>query len=63
MTHQPMDLEALEIWWEALAGGMDRAGPEHETLFLAKLALLLGREVGDKDACLRLIETALEDLT
>lgn len=63
MTNQPMDLEALEVWWEALAGGMDRAGPEHETLFLAKLALLLGREIGDTTTCLSLIDTALEDLT
>ncbi len=63
MTDQPMDLEALETWWEELAAGMDQAGPEHEALFLAKLALLLGREVGDAETCRRLLATALEDLT
>ncbi len=63
MTDQPMDLAALETWWESLAAGIDRAGPEHEALFLAKLALLLGREVGDTETCQRLLQTALEDLT
>ncbi len=63
MTGTPMDTEALEVWWEALAHAVDRAGPEHETMFLAKLALLLGRETGDLELCQRLMEQALEDLT
>ncbi|MDF1720133.1 MAG: FAD-dependent oxidoreductase [Minwuia sp.] len=54
---------SLEIWWETLAGGIDQAGPGQEALFLAKLALLLGREIGDVATCQRLLETALEDLT
>ena len=63
MSTGPMDTEALEVWWEELAHAVDKAGPEHETMFLAKLALLLGRESGDPELCRRLLQTALEDLT
>lgn len=62
MSSEPMDTEALETWWEELAHAVDAAGPEHETLFLAKLALLLGRELGDPDRCRELMRSALEDL-
>lgn len=59
----PMTTEGLENFWEMLAEGIDRAGEAKAELFLAKLALLLGREVGDAARCRAAIETALEDLT
>ena len=49
-------------WYDALAQGIDRAGPEHAQRFLAKLALLLGHAVGDPAMLERAIETALRDL-
>jgi len=63
MTGNPMDTQALEVWWEQLAHAIDRAGPEHEAMFLAKLALLLGRQSGDPDLCQDLLEQVLEDLS
>lgn len=54
--------EALERLWERLAEAIAAAGPEREALFLAKLALLLGRELGDADRAEALIATALRDL-
>lgn len=56
------DTDLLEKLWEALAEAITAAGPERESLFLAKLALLLGREVGDMPRIERLIATALRDL-
>jgi hypothetical protein len=51
----------LEALWERLAEAVDAAGPRHEALFLAKLALLLGREL-DLPRVEALIATALRDL-
>jgi len=55
-------VENLENLWERLAEAIDRAGREHEVLFLSKLAILLGNELGDPARVERLIETALQDL-
>ena len=38
------------------------AGPEREALFLTRLALVLGHELGDISAFRKAIRTALEDL-
>jgi hypothetical protein len=57
-----MDASDIEALWEALAEAVDQAGPEREALFLAKLALLLGREVGDLDRVRALLQVALRDL-
>lgn len=38
------------------------AGPQRESLFLARLALLLLHEVGDGTRCCALIEQALHEL-
>ena len=46
----PATPEQLERMYEALAVAIDRAGPENETLFLARLALALGQALGDPDA-------------
>ncbi len=54
--------ENLENLWERLAEAIDRAGREHEVLFLSKLALLLGKEMQDPARVEQLIETALQDL-
>lgn len=53
--------ETLEALWEKLAQAIDAAGPEQEVLFLAKLALLLGRELQDARVD-ELIAQALADL-
>ncbi len=55
-------VEDLEAVWERLAEGIDRAGPEREALFLAKLAVLFADALGDRARAERLIDTALEDL-
>ena len=41
---------------------IDQAGAEREALFLTRLALVLGHELGDITAFRRAIRTALEDL-
>jgi len=56
-------VENLENLWERLAAAIDRAGREHEMLFLSKLTLLLGNEVRDPARVEQLIEIALRDLT
>jgi hypothetical protein len=55
-------VENLEILWERLAEAIDRAGREHEVLFLSKLALLLGNDLNNLPRVQELIETALQDL-
>ena len=37
----------FEIAYETLATAIDSAGPEREALFLTRLALVLGHELGD----------------
>ena len=57
-----MPFEDFESAYEALAMAIDSAGPEREALFLTRLALVLGHELGDISAFRRAIKTALEDL-
>jgi Protein of unknown function (DUF2783) len=57
-----MPLGDLEQSYEALARGIDRAGPEHEALFLAKLVLLLANEVGQFERFKTCVEAALAEL-
>lgn len=54
--------EMVERLWEQLAEAIAAAGPEREALFLAKLALLLGREIGDAERVSAAIGVALRDL-
>ena len=56
-----LSTDDLEQVWEALAQAIDQAGERRE-LFLAKLALLLAHEIGDRAAVDRLIRATLEDL-
>jgi len=57
-----MPFEDIETAYETLATAIDQAGAEREALFLTRLALVLGRELGDITAFRRAIRTALEDL-
>ena len=57
-----MEFADLEGFYELLAQSIDKTGEEKAPLFLAKLALLLAREVGDPDVTRAAIETALRDL-
>jgi hypothetical protein len=52
----------LETAYETLAQAIDRAGPEKEALFLARLALVLAHEGGDLALFRRAVATALEDM-
>jgi hypothetical protein len=58
-TMSPPDFETA---YETLATAIDEAGPEREALFLTRLALVLGHELGDIDAFQNAIRTALEGL-
>jgi hypothetical protein len=58
----PMPFEDLETAYETLATAIDSAGEQREALFLTRLALLLGHELGDIAAFRNAIQTALEGL-
>jgi hypothetical protein len=60
MSSMPFD--DLEAIYEALATAIDIAGAERETLFLTRLALVLGHELGDAAAFRNAVQTALEGL-
>ena len=60
MSNMPFD--DLEAAYEALATAIDTAGVEREALFLTRLALLLGHELGDIAAFRNAIRAALEGL-
>ena len=52
----------FETAYETLATAIDSAGPEREVLFLTRLALVLGHELGDITAFRNAIRAALEGL-
>ena len=58
----PMPFEDLETAYETLATAIDSAGEAREALFLTRLALLLGHELGDIALFQNAIRTALEGL-
>ena len=60
MSKMPFD--DLEAAYEALATAIDTAGGKREALFLTRLALLLGHELGDIGAFKSAIRTALDGL-
>ncbi len=57
-----MPFEDFETAYETLATAIDKAGPEREALFLTRLALVLGHELGDIAAFRKAIDTALDGL-
>jgi hypothetical protein len=59
----PMPFEDFEAAYETLAMAIDSAGPDREALFLTRLALLLGHELGDITAFRNAIQAALDGLT
>jgi len=52
----------FETAYETLASAIDSAGPEHEALFLTRLALVLGHELGDIAVFQNAVKTALDGL-
>ena len=60
MTAMPS--EDFEAAYESLAMAIDSAGPDREALFLTRLALVLGHELGDIVAFRSAIRTALEGI-
>jgi hypothetical protein len=58
----PMPFEDLESAYETLATAIDSAGVPREALFLTRLALVLGHELGDIAIFKSAITTALEGL-
>jgi len=55
-----MRFEDFESAYETLAMAIDSAGAEREALFLTRLALVLGHQLGDISAFRNAIRTALE---
>lgn len=57
-----MPFEDLERAYETLAQAIDKAGAEHESLFLTRLALVLAHRIGDLKLFEDAVVTALEEL-
>ena len=57
-----MPLADFETAYETLATAIDPAGPAREALFLTRLALVLGHELGDVTAFRKAIRIALDGL-
>lgn len=60
MTTQARQAD-LEDVYEALAAGIDAAGPEREAFYLAKVALLLAERIGDPAEVLKALREAASD--
>lgn len=58
----PLTIPQLEQVYDSLAQAIDHAGPEHTTLFLTKLCLLLANALGDDAQVQELMQAALRDL-
>jgi hypothetical protein len=58
----PLAPDARDRLYAACANAVTEAGPERESLFLARLALLLFEQVGDEARCRQALADALEDL-
>jgi hypothetical protein len=57
-----MPFEEFEAAYEMLATAIDSAGEEREALFLTRLALVLGHQLGNIVVFRKAITTALEGL-
>ena len=57
-----MSAMTMEDVYSALADGIDAAGPQKETLLLARTVLLLANEISDPDRVCELIRSAGENL-
>jgi hypothetical protein len=56
------DPEARDRIYAQCARAISEAGPERESLFLARLALLLFEQVADEARCRAALADALDDL-
>ena len=54
--------EARDRVYAECAGAISEAGPERESLFLARLALLLFEQVGDEARCREALAQAIDGL-
>ncbi len=57
-----LTLEARDRVYAECARAISEAGAERESLFLARLALLLFEQVGDEERCRAALAQALDDL-
>ena len=62
MSPRHLNFEQLEGVYALIAAGADEVGPDKTQLFLAKLALVLAREVGDLEVVRAAIANASRDL-
>jgi len=62
MIEKKLTNAAIEAAYELIADGIDRAGESRAQLFLAKLCLALGNQVGDIAAITHAVDAALRDL-
>ena len=58
----PLSTDANERLYDTLADAIDRVGPDHEALFLTKLALLLANRLGDAEAVNTALASALREI-
>ncbi|HZF82625.1 MAG TPA: hypothetical protein VE084_03950 [Burkholderiaceae bacterium] len=58
----PLPPEARDRLYAACANAITEAGPARESLFLARLALLLFEQLGDEARCHKALADALEAL-
>ncbi|WP_346894386.1 hypothetical protein [uncultured Roseibium sp.] len=57
-----MTSEEFEAFYEAMAEAIDTIAPDYTEVFLAKLCLAFGREIGDGERALALIADCRKDL-
>jgi hypothetical protein len=62
LTPGALPAEARDRLYAACAHAITQAGQERESLFLARLALLLMEQVGDEARCQAALAEALRDL-
>ncbi len=58
----PLESSAQDRIYQRCAHAITEAGAERESLFLARLALLLFQEVGDEARCMQALDQALREL-
>lgn len=62
MNRKALDVAELEESYRLLAETVDRVGSDQESLFLAKLVLMLANQLGDIEFVRGAIEQAARDL-
>jgi hypothetical protein len=62
MNDSTLSLEARDRLYAECARAISEAGAERESLFLARLALLLFEQLGDEARCRAALAEALRDL-